>query len=460
SKANGSSCSDGNACTQSDTCQSGICTGGTAVTCTASDQCHDAGTCDPQTGACSNPVKPSGTSCSDGNACTGASADGGDHCDANGQCVPGAAVVCTAPDECHDAGTCNPQTGTCSHPAKPSGAPCSDGDACTGVDADGGDHCDANGQCVPGTAVVCTAPDECHDAGTCNPQTGTCSHPAKPSGAPCSDGDACTGVDADGGDHCDANGQCVPGTAVVCTAPDECHDAGTCNPQTGTCSHPAKPSGAPCSDGDACTGVDADGGDHCDANGQCVPGTAVVCTAPDQCHDAGTCDPQTGTCSHPAKPSGAPCSDGDACTLADTCDGAGICVAGSPRDCTPDDPCQQSSTCDSATGDCVVTAKAVNCDDALCSENPSCIPRVEICDNCIDDNGDGLVDRDDPECVPMADGRGAGIGDPKLRGKSATNCEATMRSAGLRLAQVTRKRLQQCSDAVFKCIQQKPDDAG
>src|SRR5258707_1338526 len=40
------------------------------VVCTALDQCHDVGTCNASTGACSNPAKPNGTTCSDGNACT------------------------------------------------------------------------------------------------------------------------------------------------------------------------------------------------------------------------------------------------------------------------------------------------------------------------------------------------------------------------------------------------------
>jgi hypothetical protein len=40
------------------------------VTCTAVDQCHSAGTCNPATGVCSNPSKANGTSCNDGNACT------------------------------------------------------------------------------------------------------------------------------------------------------------------------------------------------------------------------------------------------------------------------------------------------------------------------------------------------------------------------------------------------------
>src|SRR5262249_14362916 len=60
----------GNACTQVDTCKAGACTGASPVSCKASDQCHSAGTCDPTTGICSNPAKPDGTACDDGNACT------------------------------------------------------------------------------------------------------------------------------------------------------------------------------------------------------------------------------------------------------------------------------------------------------------------------------------------------------------------------------------------------------
>jgi len=68
-KADGTTCNDGNACTTNDTCQSGTCTG-TGVTCSASDQCHVAGTCDATTGQCSNPTAADGTGCDDGNACT------------------------------------------------------------------------------------------------------------------------------------------------------------------------------------------------------------------------------------------------------------------------------------------------------------------------------------------------------------------------------------------------------
>src|SRR5439155_1218388 len=147
----------------------------TPVICAAADQCHDAGTCDPATGACSNPAKPDGTTCNDGdrNSVTDASQAG--------LCTGTNLVVCTAADQCHDAGTCDPATGACSNPAKPDGAACNDGNACTRTDS-----CQA-GVCTGTNPVVCAAADQCHDAGTCDPATGACSNPAKPDGTTCND---------------------------------------------------------------------------------------------------------------------------------------------------------------------------------------------------------------------------------------------------------------------------------
>jgi kumamolisin len=68
--ANGTTCSDGSLCTATDTCQGGTCVGSNPVVCTALDQCHDAGVCNPPTGACSNPNAPDGRTCDDLNACT------------------------------------------------------------------------------------------------------------------------------------------------------------------------------------------------------------------------------------------------------------------------------------------------------------------------------------------------------------------------------------------------------
>ncbi len=270
--ANGTACSDGNACTANDRCQAGVCKGGTAVTCTASDACHTAGTCNTTTGVCSNPVAANGTACSDGNACTA-----NDTCQA-GFCQRCVAVTCTASDACHTAGTCNTTTGVCSNPVAANGTACSDGNACTANDT-----CQA-GVCQGGVAVTCTASDACHTAGTCNTTTGVCSNPVAANGTACSDGNACTANDS-----CQA-GVCKGGTAVTCTASDACHTAGTCNTTTGVCSNPVAANGTACSDGDACTANDT-----CQ-NGTCN-GAPVTCTAPDQCSLAGTCNPATGACS-------------------------------------------------------------------------------------------------------------------------------------------------------------------
>ncbi|WP_437973308.1 VCBS repeat-containing protein [Sorangium sp. So ce295] len=115
-------CCDGTQCING-TCQD-LCAG---VTCAASDPCHAAGTCDPQTGLCSNPVAPDGTGCDDGDACTQT-----DTCQA-GTCTSGNPVTCSASDECHVAGSCEASSGVCSNPSAPDGIYCSTGICKTGA---------------------------------------------------------------------------------------------------------------------------------------------------------------------------------------------------------------------------------------------------------------------------------------------------------------------------------------
>jgi streptogramin lyase len=354
-KSNGTACNDGNACTRTDTCQAGVCTGANPVVCTASDQCHDVGTCSPATGTCSNPAKSNGTVCNDSNACTRT-----DTCQ-TGVCTGANPVVCTASDQCHDVGTCNPTSGTCSNPIKANGTTCNDGNACTRSDT-----CQT-GTCVGVNPVVCAASDQCHDVGTCNPSSGTCSDPAKPNGTACNDGSACTRTD-----QCQA-GICTGTNPVVCTASDQCHDSGTCDPASGTCSNPSKPDGTTCSDGNACTRTDT-----CHA-GTCEGGNPVVCTASDQCHDVGTCDGASGTCSNPSKPDGTTCSDGNACTRTDICQG-GACTGTSPVVCTASDQCHGVGICDPASGTCSNPSQpdGTPCDDGnACSMGDSC--RAGVC---------------------------------------------------------------------------------
>jgi hypothetical protein len=210
----GTACDDGNACTTGETCQSGACSGGTATVCTALDQCHNAGVCDTLTGTCSNPAKPDGEVCNaDSSLCTAV-----DTCQA-GACVAGAPVACTALDACHVAGVCDPQSGTCSNPPAASGVSCDDGSLCTQTD-----QCDGLGACVGSNPVVCAAA-QCSSGGTCNPANGVCEGGTNlPSSTSCNDGLGCTTSD-----HCDGLGQCVGGSPL-CSAPNVCQEPGTCVP--------------------------------------------------------------------------------------------------------------------------------------------------------------------------------------------------------------------------------------
>jgi RHS repeat-associated protein len=139
---NGTACNDANPCTQTDTCQAGVCVGANSITC-GGDQCRDAGACNIQTGACMNPPKANGTACNDSNACTQT-----DACQA-GTCTGANPITCTASDQCHAVGTCNPATGTCSNPAKPDGTTCNDGAVCTQSETCQAGGCQASSQHPP-----------------------------------------------------------------------------------------------------------------------------------------------------------------------------------------------------------------------------------------------------------------------------------------------------------------------
>ena len=370
--ADGFPCDDSNGCTQTDECQAGVCTGSNPVTCTASDQCHDAGVCIPATGLCTDPAKADGTTCDDSDLCSGIST-----CQA-GVCTGSDWVTCTASDQCHDVGTCNPGTGVCTDPAKTDGSPCDDSNACTQTDTCQG------GVCTGSNPVVCSPLDQCHNAGTCNPGTGICSNPQKPNGSPCDDSNACTQTDTCQG------GVCTGSNPVVCNPLDQCHDAGTCNPGTGICTNPPKADGTACDDVDMCTQTDT-----CQA-GVCTGSNPVICTAQDQCHDAGTCDPGTGVCSNPQKSDGSPCDDGDPCSTNDVCD-SGTCVTGATNKDTDGDGYLD--------GDC---PGGDDCDDNEFAVNPGEIENKtegSTCSDTWDNDCDNQTDMDDPDCRDcMVDG--------------------------------------------------------
>ena len=85
-------------------------------------------------------------------------------------------------------------------------------------------------------------------------------------------------------------------------------------------------------------------------------------------------------------------------------------------------------------------------------------PVPEDCDNCLDDDANQLVDRDDPACTAPLDAGGASLGDPQ-RGKALGTCAATLAKAGAKLVNGELKRLHKCVQTAFACVQQKPADA-
>jgi hypothetical protein len=104
-------------CHQNTACLQGRCTGGTAIDCNDNIDCTT-DSCDPQIGCSHVPV--SAVSCSDGDPCTQQ-----DTC-ANGTCS-GTKVKCGALDECHKAGSCDATSGGCTDPRQDNGFPCAGG---------------------------------------------------------------------------------------------------------------------------------------------------------------------------------------------------------------------------------------------------------------------------------------------------------------------------------------------
>lgn len=136
-------------------------------------------------------------------------------------------IMCTVNSDCPPCNNC--VAGTCMFSMAAACGPCFSGGMC-----------DDSGICVNGTPVMCNTPGPCQvSPGTCARSTG-CTYPSGPDGAMCSTGNLCIN-----GQTCTA-GSCTGGTAVMCSPLDQCHVAGTCNPQTGVCTNPNIANGTSC----------------------------------------------------------------------------------------------------------------------------------------------------------------------------------------------------------------------
>jgi hypothetical protein len=331
---NGQPCNDGSACTRTDTCVAGACTGGDPLVCTALNECHVTGVCNPGTGVCTNPMRPNGWTCTDdGNACTD--------------------------DLC--------QAGACGHPNAADGQVCNDGNACTRIDA-----CQA-GACTGISPVVCPTPQDCRSQGTCDTTTGLCSDPAEADGVPCTDdGNECTG---------DA---CV----------------------SGACEHPARQDATPCGDdGKTCT-LDACASGVCGhvrQSGCLIDGACVASGASNPANPCLTCDQDAPT-GWSNVTDGTGCEDGAYCSIDDQCQ-AGACQAGIARDCAfQDSPCA-TGRCDEATDGCKADPKT---SDTPCGDDYSCADGVLVLADRCDGNG-ACTDNGTSSCAPYAGCKSAGV---------------------------------------------------
>jgi hypothetical protein len=339
------SCSDDNACTANDACQTGQCAAGKAVACDDNNACT-LDTCDTQLG-CQH-VAQAGD-CSDGNACTL-----NDVCVA-GKCVPGSNKLCNDDNPCTTDG-CAFDSGCVATPAD--GLPCDDGQACSAKDV-----C-SDGKCQ-GVEAICDDNNPCTSDG-CDDGTGCLNLAAD---ATCTDGNACNGVDL-----C-VNGSCS-GSTFSCDDGNPC-TVDSCVLESGCLNLPVS-DGTDCNDNDACTKIDT-----C-VQGQCQGSVPVVCTALDQCHVAGTCDPATGDCSQPVDP-------GTDVFVVTDCGGSNCCMASDVTGCSDPDietcVCGMDSYCCDTEWDSICVNEAVNlcggatetvlvptaCDDGIgCTQDDQC----------------------------------------------------------------------------------------
>ena len=333
SLANGTPCdADNSICTNADSCNSGVCTSGTAIACNDSNPCTD-DACNPKDGCVfTNNKAP----CFDGKLCTVA-----DAC-ADGACAGGKQKTCNDGDPCSNDG-CNAATGNCQYlPA--SGADCDDGNLCTQ-----GDVCQ-KGNCVAQSSTQCDDDNTC-TVDKCNGLTGKCESTPAFDGMGCEDGKKCTA-----GDTCTA-GVCNSGKVLGCYDGSPC-TTDACDPADGACKYTPANDGAACNDGNACT-ID----DLC-KGGKCVQSDNKICDDKSVC-TIDACNQVTGQCEYTPVSAAIPCDDGSLCTFGDTCAG-GECVPKTETKCDDNSVCTDDE-CDKATGKCIYTPvtdlPVTECDD-------------------------------------------------------------------------------------------------
>ncbi len=203
----------------------------------------------------------------------------------------------------------------------------------------------------------------CVDDNPCTRDVCDPTHPASPcsyrddDGAPCEDASACTGDDV-----C-AGGVCLAGLADGCASTSVCL-LGACAADGLHCDETPL-TDTPCDDGNACTHDD-----QCQA-GYCTSGAPVDCGWNASCARF-HCDAVQGCVLEETYAAGKSCSDGDDCTIGETCDAFGACIPASLKDCDDHSACT-SDTCDPDWGCRHTTIYGGPCDDEnACTSADTC----------------------------------------------------------------------------------------
>jgi hypothetical protein len=272
--------------------------------------------------------------------CSSVSCLAGQRC-ANGGCLPTAcgSTVCASGGVCWE-GQCMPAS--CGFVTCPTGTQCTRGvclptscgttacpagQVCEGSDCRDrrcdGLSCGTGNRCSGGVCSACASSESvCADGVDDDCDGQTDCADPDCNNALCDDGSQCTT-----GERCGNGGTCAGGTAATCNSPPgQCKQAtGTCNGATGLCTYANAPDSTPCSDGNPCTLNDT-----CMA-GSCAPGAVRTCNTPPsaQCYvQTGACDITDGGCRYNYADAGAACDDANPCTSGERCNAAGACGAG------------------------------------------------------------------------------------------------------------------------------------
>ncbi|HXC53533.1 MAG TPA: hypothetical protein VN634_21785 [Candidatus Limnocylindrales bacterium] len=329
--------------------------------------CNDA-ICDPMNDAADGfgcVQVPESAECQDNKFCNGR-----EICTPAGTCAPGTPIDCSDGISC-TVDDCSEQQDRCTHTT--------DDRACDNHQfCDGSEICSPFVGCQPGTPVDCGDSISC-TVDACDEATDKCTH--APSDNACSNGEFCDGVET-----CTDKG-CKPGAPVDCSDPFAC-TTDVCDDSIDACRH--TPDDTDCADGVFCNGVEI-----CSPTLGCRSGPPPVCSGSTGCA-VDRCSEQADACE--SVPDDTLCDDGNACTD-DLCAPSGECShTNNDAPCSDGSPCTPHDQC--VAGQCTGTGTV--CGDGIvetgCGE--TCDPDDhEICNNLIDDDGDGLIDCADPDCA-------------------------------------------------------------